>query len=117
MAKGKLAKRKRSPERGVTPLRLNPPSQAVSSGAMNAITLTHGFVKGSRRRTASALYVGCAGWTVPPTAKDHFPPEGSHLSRCAARFGAVEINSSFYGTREFGIQDCNGYTLAFAQRI
>ena len=22
-----------------------------------------------------------------------------------------------YGTREFGIKDCNGYTLAFARRI
>src|SRR5262245_37560136 len=43
-----------------------------------------------------ALYVGCAGWSI---AKEHaslFPPEGSHLERYAARFPAVEINSSFY---------------------
>jgi uncharacterized protein YecE (DUF72 family) len=50
-----------------------------------------------RGPAARAVYVGCAGWTVPPTAKHHFPAEGSHLARCAARFGAVEINSSFYG--------------------
>ena len=48
-------------------------------------------------RKASAVYVGCAGWNVPPTQKRHFPAEGSHLTRYAARFGAVEINSSFYG--------------------
>ena len=53
--------------------------------------------KRSPRRGRPTIYVGCAGWTVPPTAKQHFPAEGSHLERCAGRFGAVEINSSFYG--------------------
>lgn len=42
------------------------------------------------------IRIGCAGWTVPPSAKHRFPPEGSHLERYAAVFDAVEINSSFY---------------------
>ena len=40
--------------------------------------------------------VGCAGWTVPRRHVAEFPSEGSHLERYAARFPAVEINSSFY---------------------
>lgn len=42
------------------------------------------------------IYVGCAGWNIPPHEKRRFPEEGSHLTRYAARFFAVEINSSFY---------------------
>ena len=41
-------------------------------------------------------YVGCAGWSLPRDAQPHFPAEGTHLTRYAARFPAVEINSSFY---------------------
>jgi uncharacterized protein YecE (DUF72 family) len=33
---------------------------------------------------------------VPRQHADHFPAEGSHLQRYAARYNAVEINSSFY---------------------
>ena len=40
--------------------------------------------------------VGCAGWNVPHEVGAFFPPEGSHLERYAAVWGAVEINSSFY---------------------
>jgi uncharacterized protein YecE (DUF72 family) len=40
--------------------------------------------------------VGCAGWTLPREAAASFPAEGSHLERYAARFHAVEINSSFH---------------------
>jgi uncharacterized protein YecE (DUF72 family) len=40
--------------------------------------------------------VGCAGWTIPREAAASFPAEGSHLERYAARFRAVEINSSFH---------------------
>ncbi len=43
-----------------------------------------------------AAYVGCAGWSLPRDAQRHFPAEGTHLARYAARFPAVEINSSFY---------------------
>src|SRR5438552_9694015 len=43
-----------------------------------------------------AVYVGCAGWSLPRLARDRFPAEGTHLARYAARFPAVEINSSFY---------------------
>lgn len=40
--------------------------------------------------------IGCAGWSLPRPEWPHFPAEGSHLERYAARFNAVEINSSFY---------------------
>ncbi len=43
-----------------------------------------------------AAYVGCAGWSLPRDAQPRFPAEGTHLARYAARFPAVEINSSFY---------------------
>jgi uncharacterized protein YecE (DUF72 family) len=40
--------------------------------------------------------VGCAGWSIPKEHGERFPAEGTHLVRYAARFPAVEINSSFY---------------------
>ena len=40
--------------------------------------------------------IGCAGWSIPKEHGDRFPEEGTHLARYAARFPAVEINSSFY---------------------
>jgi uncharacterized protein YecE (DUF72 family) len=43
-----------------------------------------------------AVFVGCAGWTLPAPVQPAFPAEGSHLQRYAARFPAVEINSSFH---------------------
>jgi uncharacterized protein YecE (DUF72 family) len=42
------------------------------------------------------VFVGSAGWTLPAPAQPAFPAEGSHLQRYAARFPAVEINSSFH---------------------
>jgi uncharacterized protein YecE (DUF72 family) len=33
---------------------------------------------------------------LPRLWRDRFPSEGSYLERYAARFSAVEINSSFY---------------------
>jgi len=44
----------------------------------------------------TAYQVGCAGWAIPKAHKSEFPADGSHLQRYAARFPAVEINSSFY---------------------
>lgn len=41
------------------------------------------------------LSIGTAGWSFPRTL-DGFPAEGTGLERYAARFNAVEINSSFY---------------------
>jgi uncharacterized protein YecE (DUF72 family) len=41
------------------------------------------------------LRIGTAGWSFP-RALDGFPAEGTGLERYAARFNAVEINSSFY---------------------
>ena len=40
--------------------------------------------------------IGCAGWSIPKQHASAFPSLGSHLERYAARFPAVEINSSFY---------------------
>jgi uncharacterized protein YecE (DUF72 family) len=42
------------------------------------------------------FHCGCAGWGLPKSFAEHFPAEGSHLERYAARFSGVEINSSFY---------------------
>lgn len=44
----------------------------------------------------SAVWVGCAGWSIPGAYGGEFPAEGTHLERYARRFPAVEINSSFY---------------------
>lgn len=42
------------------------------------------------------ILVGTAGWSLPKAEQAAFPPEGSHLSRYAARFPVAEINSSFH---------------------
>lgn len=42
------------------------------------------------------MRIGTAGWSVPSDLASEFPSEGSVLQRYAARFNAVEINSSFY---------------------
>ena len=44
----------------------------------------------------ATVRVGTAGWGLPRQWRDRFPSEGSYLERYAARFAAVEINSSFY---------------------
>jgi uncharacterized protein YecE (DUF72 family) len=40
--------------------------------------------------------IGTAGWTIPRAVAESFPAAGSGLQRYAARFDAVEINSTFY---------------------
>ncbi len=42
------------------------------------------------------IYIGCAGWSLPPQFRKRFPAAGSHLESYSQRFSAVEINSSFY---------------------
>lgn len=42
------------------------------------------------------LRIGTAGWALPKAEQPAFPAEGTHLQRYAARFSAVEINSSFH---------------------
>jgi len=42
------------------------------------------------------MRIGTAGWTIPRFVADEFPAEGTGLERYAARFSAVEINSTFY---------------------
>jgi uncharacterized protein YecE (DUF72 family) len=45
---------------------------------------------------AGRIRIGCAGWSVLSRHSALVGVEGSHLTRYAARFDAVEINSSFY---------------------
>src|SRR6478672_3107896 len=42
------------------------------------------------------IRIGCAGWSVLSRHRALVGVEGSHLTRYAGRFDAVEINSSFY---------------------
>ena len=42
------------------------------------------------------IVIGTAGWSIASRNAAPFPTEGSALERYAARFGGVEINSSFY---------------------
>jgi uncharacterized protein YecE (DUF72 family) len=44
----------------------------------------------------NTLRIGTAAWAIPRAVVDDFPAEGSNLQRYAARFNAVEINTSFY---------------------
>lgn len=46
--------------------------------------------------TTGPSRVGTAGWAIPSAQAARFPGTGTHLERYAARFDAVEINSSFY---------------------
>jgi uncharacterized protein YecE (DUF72 family) len=46
--------------------------------------------------TTQPIRVGCAGWSIASRDAAAFPREGTNLERYAARFCAVEINSSFY---------------------
>lgn len=50
----------------------------------------------TRSSHGTGVNVGCAGWSLPRETWPEFPQDGTHLQRYAARFNAVEINSSFY---------------------
>lgn len=50
----------------------------------------------ARIRCSLTFRIGTAGWSIPAAEREAFPTDGSHLERYAARFNAVEINSSFY---------------------
>jgi uncharacterized protein YecE (DUF72 family) len=43
-----------------------------------------------------AVIIGTAGWSIPIPDRAAFPAEGTALQRYAARFGGLEINSSFH---------------------
>lgn len=44
----------------------------------------------------SAIFIGCAGWSVGREQVASFPDTGTHLQRYATQLNCVEINSSFY---------------------
>lgn len=64
---------------------MNSSSASLVSGESHVLPLFGGAVR-----------VGCAGWSLPAAEQPRFPPGASHLARYAARFPAVEINSSFH---------------------
>jgi uncharacterized protein YecE (DUF72 family) len=45
---------------------------------------------------AGALFVGCAGWSLPTALQPAFGEGASHLARYATRLPVTEINSSFH---------------------
>jgi uncharacterized protein YecE (DUF72 family) len=45
---------------------------------------------------ARMIRIGTAGWSIPRPLAEHFPRDGGGLERYAARFTAVEINSTFH---------------------
>ena len=53
------------------------------------------------RETTGCIFVGTAGWSIASRDRPEFPHGGSHLERYAARFNAVEINSSFHRPHRF----------------
>lgn len=46
------------------------------------------------------MFIGTAGWSVPPRYAASFPKTGSHLERYGDRLNAAEINSSFYRSHQ-----------------
>ncbi len=44
------------------------------------------------------VFLGTAGWTLPPAARERFPPGASVLERYAGLLNAVEVNSTFKTT-------------------
>lgn len=49
-----------------------------------------------RREVSHKIYIGTAGWAIPPQIRELFVGEGSNLERYSRFLNAVEINSSFY---------------------
>jgi uncharacterized protein YecE (DUF72 family) len=50
---------------------------------------------------AANIYLGTAGWNIRRDHADRFSSEGTHLTRYASLFNAVEINSCFYRPHRF----------------
>ena len=50
----------------------------------------------------SSLVVGTAGWSIPKRIANEFPTSGSGLTRYAARFRGVEIDTTFYRSHRAG---------------
>jgi uncharacterized protein YecE (DUF72 family) len=48
------------------------------------------------RKVHQRIYIGTAAWGNPPAERENRAAGESHLEHYAARFNAVEINSSFY---------------------
>ncbi|MEO5896422.1 MAG: DUF72 domain-containing protein [Vicinamibacterales bacterium] len=51
---------------------------------------------GVDKRSAPAIRVGTAGWSIPRLSAERFPGDGVHLERYARVLNCAEINSSFH---------------------
>jgi uncharacterized protein YecE (DUF72 family) len=66
---------------------------------------THDSLMISTTGASTGLRIGTAGWGLPRVWRGQFPDDGSYLERYAARFAAVEINSSFYRQHRRGVYE------------
>lgn len=73
-------------------------SAAGSASARSPSSLTSNPTPGSDAAGLHGrrIHLGCAGWGLPGAFRSEFGSGDSQLARYATRFGAVEINSSFY---------------------
>jgi uncharacterized protein YecE (DUF72 family) len=60
--------------------------------------------------TQQKLYIGCAGWGLASDARTVTTEDGGQVESYAARFGAVEITSSFHRTH--GVSDYERWAKA-----
>ena len=73
------------------------------------------------RAGAKLIFTGQDLWKSPPTCSGtvyfSIPDADSYFASIRDRVSvAWPIQDMPYGSREFGIHDCNGYTLAFQQK-
>lgn len=69
---------------------------ATARGMTDVVRVAGAANGGSGETAAHTVRIGTAGWALPRQWRAEFPVDGSNLERYAARFGGVEINSSFY---------------------
>src|SRR4029079_14843882 len=71
------------------------------------------------------IRIGTAGWAIPRHCTEYFPQDGSGLERYAARFTAVEINSTFrrshkphtYARWAQAVPECFRFAVKMPKRI
>lgn len=73
--------------------------EGASVGANGALPR---FLDAMRTEGPLPIRIGTAGWTIRRQQAQHFMEGESVLARYGTRFGAVEINSSFYRPHRTG---------------
>ncbi len=69
-------------------------------GSLAGLSHHDGLLNTHRGRRTKKIYVGTATWANPPAERGNRAKSESHLEHYAARFNAVEINSSFYRSHQ-----------------